>query len=79
MKLSQFSRVALNVRRDKRDMKRDGWEFVGEGGGALLELYRGGRHGHVITDVRISACGKGLWIKTAPRSGNQNDSSPEQT
>jgi len=64
MKLSEFGRAALRVRRDKRDMEADGWEFVGEGGGKLWELHRGSRIGFVITEVRIAADGLGLWIKT---------------
>jgi hypothetical protein len=43
----------------------EGWEEVGEGGGKLWELYRGARHDHVITDVRIAPGGKSLLIKTA--------------
>ncbi|RTM07424.1 MAG: hypothetical protein EKK31_11725 [Hyphomicrobiales bacterium] len=65
MKLTQITRQVLKVRRDRRDMERDGWEFIGEGGGCLWELERGYRTRHVITDVRIAASGKGLWIKTA--------------
>lgn len=65
MKVNDFVRGALRVRRDKRDMEADGWEFVGERGGNLWELYRGSRIGFVITDVRISADGLGLWIKTS--------------
>ncbi len=65
MKVSSFTRCALAIRRDRRTMERGGWEFVGEGGGRLWELYRGGRGDHRIVDVRIAACGRALWIKTA--------------
>lgn len=64
MKITELTRQALKTRRDRRGMLADGWEFVGENGGRLWTLYRGSRMNHVISDVRISACGRGLWIKT---------------
>lgn len=60
-----FSKEAIRIRRDRRDREREGWEFVGEGGGRLWELYRGYRIGYRITEARVSACGRGIWIKTA--------------
>ena len=65
MKVSELTKSALACRRDARDMEADGWERVGEGGGKLWELHRGGRVGHHIVDVRIAADGKSLWVKTA--------------
>jgi hypothetical protein len=65
MRITNFTREALAMRRDTRDMERDGWEYVGERGGRLWELYRGGRYRERIVDVRIAACGKALWVKTA--------------
>lgn len=59
---------AIAIRRELRDLPKEGWEQVGEGGGKLWELYRGGRWRHRITDVRISVDGRSLWIKTAPTS-----------
>ena len=67
MKVTDFTRKALAVRRDKRDRLRNGWEFVGEGGGKLWELNRGYRLRHSIVEVAISACGKGVWIKAEER------------
>lgn len=64
MKVTTNTRRALAIRRDCRDRLRDGWEFVGERGGSLCELYRGYRYDHKITEVRIAACGKAFWIKT---------------
>lgn len=64
MLVTDFTRDALAVRRDRRDMLADGWELVGEGGGKLGELYRGARTRHRITDCRIAACGRAIWIKT---------------
>jgi hypothetical protein len=64
MRVTEFTRSALAVRRDFRDREREGWEYVGELGGKLWELHRGGRIRQRIVDVRIAACGKALWIKT---------------
>jgi len=64
MLVTEFTKGALAVRRDVRDSKAQGWEFVGENGGMLWELYRGFRYNHRITDVKIAACGKGVWVKT---------------
>ncbi len=64
MQVTEFTRNALKVRRDRRDRRREGWEFVGEGGGNLWELNRGGRWNHRIVDVRVAACGKAVWVKT---------------
>lgn len=64
MRVTDFTRDALRSRKEDRDMKKDGWERVGEGGGKLWELYRGGRWNHRITDAQISVDGKSLWIKT---------------
>jgi hypothetical protein len=64
MKLTETTKRALACRREERDLMADGWEFVGEGGGKLWELQRGGRWNEVIKEVRISVDGKGLWVKT---------------
>ena len=63
MRLTAFSRRALAIRREARDLPKQGWERVAENGGRLWELTRGARWGKVITDVRIAADGKSLWIK----------------
>ena len=64
---SQRSKEIIAVRRDMRDRKRDGYEYLGEGGGAIWELSRGSRWNHVITEAIIAKDGKGVWVKTAPR------------
>ena len=69
MLVTERTKSALRYRRDVRDRVADGWEYVGEGGGRLWELERGCRWRHRITDVRIAADGKALWIKTED-SGN---------
>jgi hypothetical protein len=65
MKFTALTREILAIRRDRRDMTKAGWEHVGERGGRLWELYRGGRTRHRITDVRVARDGRSLWIKTA--------------
>ena len=64
---SQRSKDIIAVRRDMRDRKRGGYEYLGEGGGNIWELYRGYRYNHVITEAIIAVDGKGVWVKTAPR------------
>jgi len=64
MIVSEFTKSTLKIRRDRRDMIASGWEFVSDSGGKLWELHRGYRRSHVISDVKIAACGKALWIKT---------------
>lgn len=66
MKVTQFTRRALLVRRERREMTGAGWEFVGEGGGRLWELNRGARQDQRIVDVQIAACGKGVWVMIEP-------------
>jgi hypothetical protein len=67
MKLTERSRDILKYRRAVRDLKADGFEEVGEGGGKIWELHRGWRYRHIITDVKIGPDGKSLYIKTAER------------
>lgn len=74
---TDWQKRVLAVRRDQRDRPKEGWEFVDDRGGKLWELQRGYRIGYRITDVRISADGLGLWIKTADASGRA-PRTPEQ-
>lgn len=71
MRVTEFTRDALAYRKEDRDMKRDGWERVGEGGGKLWELYRGFRWNHAITQCKISVDGKSVWIKTEFRKAKE--------
>lgn len=68
MRVTDFTRQVLHARRARRDLKRDGWEEIDERGGRLWELHRGGRIGHIITDVCVGPTGTTLWIKTAEAS-----------
>lgn len=64
MKVSRFTRGALAIRREHRDLTKGGWEHVDERGGRLWELHRGGRLGWRIVECKISADGRTLWVKT---------------
>jgi len=63
MKVTDWTRRALLLRRTRRDWEREGYEEVGEGGGMLWELNRGVRYRQVIKDVRIFPNGKSLFVK----------------
>lgn len=63
---TEWQKRVIAGRRDIRDRERDGWEYVGEGGGKLWELNRGCRAGHKITEVAIAADGLGVWVKILP-------------
>lgn len=65
MKVTERTRKVLSYRRTIRDLKRDGFEEVGEGGGKLWQIYRGGRQGQKIRDVRIAPDGMSLFVKIA--------------
>lgn len=63
-----WQKQVLAVRREHRDMPKSGWEYVGEGGGKLWELYRGGRSGQKIVAASVAKDGLGVWVKVAPPS-----------
>lgn len=63
MKVTDVTREVLNARRERRRLLAAGYEFQ-EG---PWELHRGNRMNHRIVDVRISASGKDIWVKTEPR------------
>ena len=66
MRVTNFTRRALAVRRDDRDMTAKGYAKVGPWVGILWDLSCGVRSNHRITDVRIHADGKQLWVLTEP-------------
>ena len=68
MKVTPLNKHALACRSEQRRMLAAGWERIGEGGGELWQLYRGGRVGHVITEVRIAHDGISLWIRTSRKN-----------
>lgn len=60
---TQFQKDVLAARREIRDMERAGYERLGEGGGKIWELVRGGRIGHEIIDVKIAYDKTSVWVK----------------
>jgi hypothetical protein len=65
---TQWMKDSLAARREARDMTKAGWEWIGEGGGKLWELYRGWRTDQHIVDAKVSYSGLGVWVKIEPRS-----------
>lgn len=59
MKVNYFTKRALAVRRQQRDLTRLGYEGVA----GPWDLDRGGRTGWRIVDVVIAANGKDLYVK----------------
>ena len=57
----------LRLRKTERAWTREGFECVGEGGGKLWELHRGGRTDCEIKDARVSPNGRDLWIRITKR------------
>jgi hypothetical protein len=68
MKVTDFTKRALRIRRIRARLKADGWEEVGEGGGKLWELYRGYRYNQEIKEVAIDPGRRSLWIKVGPKN-----------
>lgn len=68
MLVTTYVRKQLAVRRFRRDMKKQGYEYIDERGGMLWQLHRGSRsyggNQHVITDVKIDIDRISLWVKT---------------
>lgn len=69
MKVTQWTRDALAMRRFKRRFEAMGYEEVDDGRGPLWELYRGYRTGHRIVAVVISPSGKSLFVKIEKANG----------
>lgn len=59
MKVTDFTRQALTVRREMRRMEAAGYRKHETD----WEIHRGFRQGEVIVDAKISACGKYVWTK----------------
>jgi hypothetical protein len=66
MKVNDVTRRILAWRKQNRDLLAKGYEEVGEGGGKLWELYRGGRSRHRIVDAIIAVDGKSVYVKCEP-------------
>ena len=65
VKLSERSKQILGNRRFHRDMTARGYEEVGERGGRLWEIYRGGRVGSRIIDAVVAPNGMSVYVRIA--------------
>lgn len=63
MLVTDRTKRALETRRFQRRMLAIGFERIGEGGGRLWEIYRGGRRGQRITQALIEPGGIAVWVK----------------
>lgn len=63
MLVTEFTRSALRHRRSRKELAADGFIEIGEGGGDLWKLYRGGWQHRHITDVVIGHDRKSVWVK----------------
>jgi hypothetical protein len=63
MLVTDRTKRVLEARRFQRRMSAAGFERLGEGGGRLWEIYRGGRCGQRITQAVIEPGGMAVWVK----------------
>ena len=68
MKVADLTKDFLAFRRQSRDLTAKGYEVIGERGGRLWELYRGGRVNCRIVDAIVGADGKCVFVKIEPTS-----------
>lgn len=61
--VTEITRRSLAIRRQRRDLQAAGYEEVGENGGNLWQLERGGRYHQRIVDAIVSAGGKSVFVK----------------
>lgn len=66
MKVTDWTRRALHYRRTVKQWRAEGFEDLGEDGGNLWEIYRGGRVGQTIKEVRIAPNGMSVFVRVAP-------------
>lgn len=72
MVVTALTKEALRCRRIRRQLIGDGFEEIGENGGNLWELRRGGRVGQTISEVKIAPEGTSLFIKTSLQNGTNH-------
>lgn len=63
MRFTERTKSALAYRRQKRDLESRGYEEIGERGGNLWEIYRGGRMGQKIVDAVVATHGMSVFVK----------------
>mgnify|MGYP001614274903 CR=1 FL=1 len=66
MKVTDRTRRVLHYRRITKRWMADGYEEIGERGGKLWEIYRGGRLGQRITDAKVAPDGMSVYVKIEP-------------
>lgn len=59
---TSWQKAVLAARRERRDMEKAGWEYLGEGGGKIWELVRGSRVGKRIVEAKVAIDGHGVWV-----------------
>lgn len=74
MKISEFTREQLAIRRQMRDLHSKGYERIScaFGVGKLWELDRGGRVGWKITEAVIGLDGKSVYVKAEPPGAHRS-------
>ncbi len=63
MKVTKLTKSALAVRRERRNLEREGFRRHETD----WEIHRGMRYDEVIVEARISACGKYVYTKLGKR------------
>jgi len=64
MKMNPFTLRAIALRRQRRDLTAQGYQFISE---PVWQIIRGARTDEIITDVKISSDGKSLYVLTGPK------------
>jgi hypothetical protein len=65
MKVTDFTRKALKIRREYRDLTAEGYRKAETD----WEINRGHLMDHVIVDAKISACGRYVYTKIGLEEG----------
>lgn len=63
VKVTERTKRILHYRRITKKWAAEGFEDLGENGGKLWEIYRGGRKGQHITEARVAPDGMSVWVK----------------
>ena len=59
MRVTDFTRRAIAIRREARDMERAGWRRIYE---PCWQIVRGGDRRHIV-DARVSVNGYQIWYR----------------
>lgn len=66
MKMTEYTKKAIHYRRTVKQWKAEGFEEVGEHGGNLWQIYRGGKCGQIIHEARVAPDGMSIFVRIAP-------------